>query len=516
MIPILALANSGYSFVSWTGSGSGSFSGTSPSATVTMDGPITEVATFTPTSMVQIIVESSTSGIIQVDGSSIFTPQTFTWIPGTTHSLYAAFNPYCYYNCQPTFFYWTSPSIGTVYSQGITYTVPSFSETVSAVYQIPQPNTASITIASNPSGLNSIDVDGSQITTPQTFTWTMGSTHTLTANQYQYCGSTGCQTQFSYWQSSSIGTTDSASFTYTVPTYSETVTANYVVPASNAFSFAFGSYGSGNGQFNNPHFIAVDSSGNMYITDSNNARVEKFDKYGNYVTQWGSSGSGNGQFTAPAGVAVDSSGNVYVVDGGNHRVEKFTSSGTYLSQFGLLGSGNGQFEDPTGIAVDSSGNVYVADNITNRVQEFTSSGTYLTQFGSPGAGNGQFGSVTGIAIDPSSGNIYAVDSLDNRVDEFTSSGAYVSQWGSIGSGNGQFKYPYGIAVDSLGRIYVTDSGNNRVEVFTTSGTYLNQFGLQGDGNGQFVNPAGVAVDSSGNVYVVDNANNRVEVFQPLR
>ncbi|MGA2627554.1 MAG: 6-bladed beta-propeller [Candidatus Bathyarchaeia archaeon] len=513
VIAILALPNSGFSFVSWTGSGSGSFSGTSPSATVTMDGPITETATFAPTSTVQITVESgpSNSGIVQVDGSSIITPQTYTWTPGTTHSLSAAFNPPCNYNCQATFQYWTSPSIGTVYSQTITYTVPSFSETVSALYQVPQ-NTVPITIAFISTGLNSIYVDGTQITTPQTFNWVTGSMHTLTANQY--CGVSGCQAQFSYWQSSSIGTTNAASFTYTVPTYSETVTAYYTVAqTSNTFSFAFGSPGSGNGQFKNPHFITIDSSGNIYLTDSDNARVEKFDRSGNYITQWGSFGSGNGQFNEPTGIAVDSSGNVYVVDSNNHRVEKFTSSETYLSQFGSSGSGNGQFEDPTGIAVDSSGNVYVADNGANRVQEFTNSGTYLSQFGSPGSGNGQFSGVTGIAIEPSSGNIYVVDYGNNRVEEFTSSGTYVTQWGSVGSSNGQFTAPYGIAVDSSGRIYVTDSGNNRVEVFTTSGTYLSQFGLQGGGIGQFVNPRGVAVDSSGNVYVVDNVNNRVEVFQ---
>ena len=109
-------------------------------------------------------------------------------------------------------------------SQSITYTVPSSAETVTAIYQITQ-NAFSITIASVPSGLNSITVDGTQITTPQTFSWTAGSTHTLTANQY--CGISGCPTVLRYWQSSSVGTTNAASFTYTVPSYSETVTAYY-------------------------------------------------------------------------------------------------------------------------------------------------------------------------------------------------------------------------------------------------------------------------------------------------
>ena len=80
-----------------------------------------------------------------------------------------------------------------------------------------------------------------------------------------------------------------------------------------------------------------------------------------YLTQFGSAGSGNGQFEYPLGIAVDSSNNVYVADSDNNRVEKFDRNGNYLTQWGSLGSGNGQFIDPVGIAVDSSNNVYVTD-----------------------------------------------------------------------------------------------------------------------------------------------------------
>ena len=87
-------------------------------------------------------------------------------------------------------------------------------------------------------------------------------------------------------------------------------------------------------------------------------------------------------------MAVDGSGNVYVVDNGNHRIQKFTSSGTYLTQWGSYGSGDGQFNYPYGVAVDASGNVYVADLYNHRIQVFTSSGTYLTQWGTQGSGPG--------------------------------------------------------------------------------------------------------------------------------
>ena len=94
-----------------------------------------------------------------------------------------------------------------------------------------------------------------------------------------------------------------------------------------------------------------------------------------YLTQWGTYGAGDGQFDGPGGMAVDASGNVYVADYGNHRVQKFTSTGAYVAQWGTHGSGNGQFNGPEGVAVDAGGNVYVADFGNNRIQKFTGTGS---------------------------------------------------------------------------------------------------------------------------------------------
>ena len=92
-------------------------------------------------------------------------------------------------------------------------------------------------------------------------------------------------------------------------------------------------------------------------------------------------GSGNGQFRFPEGIAVDGSGNVYVTDQQNHRVQVFNSSGEFLRKWGSFGSGDGQFDFPRGIAVDISGNVYVTNSRDNRVQVFSSSGEFLRKWG---------------------------------------------------------------------------------------------------------------------------------------
>ena len=120
-----------------------------------------------------------------------------------------------------------------------------------------------------------------------------------------------------------------------------------------------------------PRGIAVDSSGNVYVVDMDNNRVQKFDSNGKFITKWGSYGNGDGQFSYPAYIAVDTSGNVYVVDSG--RIQKFDSNGKFITKWGSEGSGEGHFSAPGGIAVDSSGNVYVADILNGSIQVFAPS-----------------------------------------------------------------------------------------------------------------------------------------------
>lgn len=298
-----------------------------------------------------------------------------------------------------------------------------------------------------------------------------------------------------------------------------------------AYSSAFGSLGSGDGQLHNPIGDATDSSGNVWVTDADNQRIEKFSPSGTFMLAvgWGVkdgkteaetcttgcragiAGSGKGQFENPWAIAINqTTGNVYVSDYSNDRVEELSSSGAFIAVIGSAGSGEGQLLGPTGTAIDSSGNVWVADNGNYRVEEFSSSGTYKAVYGKKGAGNGEFNAPYEIAF--SGGHLYVTDTSNNRVQELSTSGTYLGQFGTKGTGNGQFNSPMGITTNpSNGNLYVIDNGNYRVEEFSPSGVYLMQFGTQGSGNGQFSAPKGIAVDSSGNLYVVDsNTNERVQ------
>lgn len=105
------------------------------------------------------------------------------------------------------------------------------------------------------------------------------------------------------------------------------------------------------------------------MADTDNNRIQKFDSNGIFITKWGLPGSGDGEFNEPRGVAVDSGGNVYVTDN-NNRVQKFDSNGTFITKWGEYGTEDGEFNATSGVAVDSAGNVFVTDWWNNRIQKF--------------------------------------------------------------------------------------------------------------------------------------------------
>ncbi len=289
----------------------------------------------------------------------------------------------------------------------------------------------------------------------------------------------------------------------------QTVAPAGATEAAPVFSAQWGTGGSGDGQFNDPLAAAVDGSGNVFVADTGNHRVQKFSPAGVLLTQWGTHGTGDGQFDGPVGVAVDASGNVYVSDAGNDRVQKFSSAGVFVTQWGSEHTGSGQLDNPVGVAVDGSGNVYVADTSHYRVVKFTTAGSVVavwslrTDTGLPPL-TPPF-QPRNLAVD-GSGNVYVTVPQYDRVQKFSSVGAFVSQWTTES---------LGVAVDGSGNVYVTDPVGHKVRKFTSAGVFLTEWGTSGVGQGQFNAPFGVAVDGAGNVYVVDTFNDRVQRFAPV-
>jgi DNA-binding beta-propeller fold protein YncE len=149
---------------------------------------------------------------------------------------------------------------------------------------------------------------------------------------------------------------------------------------SGQFLLRWGTQGAGQGQFLTVHGIAADQTGHVFAIDNGGAavnhRVEVFDLAGHFLFQWGSQGSGPGQFEEMDDIAVDASGNVYVTEGPAHRVQEFGPDGSFI---GILGGvAGGQLNFPLGIAADGQGNVFVADYLNSAVVKYGPASTATT------------------------------------------------------------------------------------------------------------------------------------------
>ncbi|MDJ1473393.1 DUF7619 domain-containing protein [Xanthocytophaga flava] len=273
----------------------------------------------------------------------------------------------------------------------------------------------------------------------------------------------------------------------------------------------FGSVGSRDGQFNYPTGIALDSQENIWIADQSNHRVQKFDKNGKFLLKVGSRGSGNGQFSFPKAVTTDSEGNVWIVETGNHRIQKFDKNGSFLLKVGSLGDANGQFNYPCGLETDSDDNVWVVELFNNRLQKFDKNGVFLTSFGTFGSDEGQLNGPQGLTIDHQ-GIIWVACPSNYRIQRFDASGKFMGTYGSPGSNNDQFNNPQDIAVDNQGNTWVADSSNHRVQKFDAEGNYLLTIGVSGSVDTQLLSPCSVATDPQGNVWVTDIRNACVKKF----
>lgn len=195
-----------------------------------------------------------------------------------------------------------------------------------------------------------------------------------------------------------------------------------------------------------------------------------------------STGSGSpAQNTGPGGVCYDSSGNWWLADLGNNRLQGFngtngpTSAFTEIvtAQFGAFTT----FNAPFSVRLDFNGNLAVVDSGNNRIAILTTSGYVVNSWGgSSGTGAaGLFNRPMDIATNTLK-QYFVTDYYNNRVQRFDSNGVFLESFGSVGTGAGQMNGPVGISIDSFNTVYVVDQGNARVQIWsnvTTTTTYTN-------------------------------------------
>lgn len=217
--------------------------------------------------------------------------------------------------------------------------------------------------------------------------------------------------------------------------------------------------------------VTVDSSGKVYAVDSVDIdwewglpAIQKLDANGQFIATWDLLKTAEGKVKYPALIAVDGSGNAYVTDKSSHCVHKLDAQGRYIKSWGSKGTGDGQFDTPEGIAASGSGHVYVCDRQNSRIQKFDSEGKFLAKWGKEGSGDAEFHFPAAVAVDKE-GNVFVADSDNHRVQKFTPEGKFLAKWGEFGEAPGQFNVPLGIAVDKEGNVYVSDSHNHRIQKF---------------------------------------------------
>jgi sugar lactone lactonase YvrE len=308
----------------------------------------------------------------------------------------------------------------------------------------------------------------------------------------------------------------------------------------------------GAARFNFPFGVAVDASGNVFVTDGPEAyddevgpgMIRKITPDGAVTSIAGSPNSyGNAdgagsaaRFSNPVGIAVDTGGNLFVADFWNSTIRKISAAGVVTTP-----AGPRSFSFPYYVAVDTTGNVFVpggSNTSISSIRKMTATGV-VTNFEGEGNSSGQRDvtnslppstSLRGIAVD-TSGNLFVAAFHNHTIQKITRAGVVTTlaglgfiQGSADGTGSAaRFYFPDGVAVDGSGNLFVVDSGNHTIRKIAPDGVVTTVAGLAGsygsaDGAGsavRFNNPNGVAVDASGNIYVADAGNGTIRKGVPM-
>jgi DNA-binding beta-propeller fold protein YncE len=282
--------------------------------------------------------------------------------------------------------------------------------------------------------------------------------------------------------------------------------------AVEAHNFAASFGGSGASALSHPEGVAINQlTGDVYVVDGAHDRVEIFNSSGVYVSTFGSGGSGNGQFKGPTAIAVDNSsalpGDVYVLDSGNMRVEKFNSKGEFLSQVTeaeVLGASGGELKEIDGLAVGPEGNLWISGEDGGlRMFEVPAGGSIRLAYSSNNT------TKPGLAVNASD-EAYVVNGTG--VARYAGNGEHL-----VGVGFNEGANLTGLALDqTTGGLYL-DRGTEIAHYLTpptASEPAVDSFGSEGAN--ALSQGSGIAVnEANGTVYVADAARDAVDIFDPI-
>jgi hypothetical protein len=238
--------------------------------------------------------------------------------------------------------------------------------------------------------------------------------------------------------------------------------------------------GSGSLQLNNPTGVVVDASGNVYVADMNNHRIQRWapgavggdTAAGALPSNWNGGESSN-LLKNPHGFFVTTSGDMYIADTDNHRIQKWLKG---ASEATTVAGGNGQgdaanqLNSPHGVYLDALGNVYVADTNNNRIQKWlpeTTEGATVAGGNDTGDAANQLDTPTGVFVN-TTGSIYIADTNNHRIQRWApgaTRGITVAGGHGQGNADNQLNTPTGVFVNATGSVYIADKNNHRIQKY---------------------------------------------------
>ena len=276
-----------------------------------------------------------------------------------------------------------------------------------------------------------------------------------------------------------------------------------IIPRSYKHVSSFGARGFGDGEFQNPVGVAVDSTGDVFVADWGNHRVQAFSGEGRLLRKIGRHGRPNGRLQHPSAVAFDKTGNIIIADMNNARMQVFSTRGRWLKTFGKE-----VLKRPLGVSVTNDNNAVVGDIEAKKVFVFSPKGKLLFQF--PCTVDNEAPTYChAIFYDQK----YFVCTGKRVLRVFNSRGIHLYD-----IGEGHLDTPTGFALeanDSL--LLVCDSSKHSVLVFTLDGDLVNSFGTNEPVEGEVDRLCVHCIttgETNGRVFVCCAGNHCIHVFQP--
>jgi DNA-binding beta-propeller fold protein YncE len=232
-----------------------------------------------------------------------------------------------------------------------------------------------------------------------------------------------------------------------------------------------------------------------------------------FVARFGGKGDGPGQFDAPRALSVDPSGFLYVADTGNNRLQKFDPTGQFVAEIGGFGWGSEQFNDPVSLWAENGLDVFVADYDNQRIARYDKGlhfiGSLKPSEDWPEAL--RFGFPLDVCFTPQS-ELFCLDGENRRVLKLDVLGNPQISFGGVDSGDGRLVSPRRLKVTPRGKVYVSDEEGGRVLCFDTYGNYLFTIGAS-----VLEKPQGMAESPNGKLlFVADAGQRRVHLFRDFR